>query len=88
MSKEFVCTLDNTIDENNIIEDNDSKSILSVQYSTIDPKTVLTEEEATSLQELIHEVIEDLFHDVTTVFPEIDGLDISIYKDNEENKNS
>ena len=81
MNKEFVCTLENTIDENNIIDSDKAKSILSVQYSTINPKTVLTEEEATSLQELIHDIVVDLFNDVITVFPEIDGLDISIYKD-------
>ena len=88
MSKEFMCNINNNIDESmQSVDDNMKNLKLEILYHTIDPKTELNQEEATSLQELIQDTMMDVYRDVVTVFPEINGLEISINKiDEEENE--
>ena len=88
MSKEFMCNINNNIDElMQSVDDNMKNLKLEILYHTIDPKTELNQEEATSLQELIQDTMMDVYRDVVTVFPEINGLEISINKiDEEENE--
>lgn len=81
--KEFMCNINNNIDDMLQNDDTLKNITIEVKYHTIDPKTELNEEEATSLQELIQDVMIDTYRDVVTVFPEINGLDISIYKSEE-----
>lgn len=87
MSKEFMCNINNNIDESMQSMDDNMKNLkLEILYHTINPKTELNQEEATSLQELIQDTMMDVYRDVVTVFPEINGLEISINKIDEENE--
>lgn len=79
MKDKYVCGINNKMDK--IDMDNTTfKFKLNLSYDTIDPDDRLSDEETSSLVELVEESVASAFRDVITVFPEIKGLDINIYK--------
>lgn len=79
MKDKYMCGINNKIDV--IDMDNSTfKCKLNLSYDTVDPDTKLSEEETSSLVELVEESVASAFRDVVTVFPEIKGLDINIYR--------
>ena len=74
----FICTPGNKMQPEN--KSTGTKLSLNVSYSGEDDNYTLSEDEAETLTDIVEQGAMEIYQDVIDVFPEIDGLIITIRK--------